>query len=67
MKSDLPDCHEGLEASRSFDSEVSFLLSVPRSTIQQREKEYQEQVQRNPNKRGPKRKVKPSVSPGLAS
>lgn len=56
-----PDCHEGPEASRSFDLEVSFLLSVPHSTIQQREKEYQKQVQKNPNKRGPKRKI--SVKP----
>ncbi len=59
LKSDLPECHEGPDASRRFDAEVGFLLSVPRATIQQREKEYREQVQKNPNKRGPKRKINP--------
>jgi hypothetical protein len=60
---DLPDCHEGPEAFSRFDDKVRLLLSVPRSTIVRREKVYRARVEKNPNRRGPKRKVKPSASP----
>jgi len=58
----LPECAEGLEAAARFDSEVRFLLSVPHSLIERRERAYRKTVDANPNRRGPKRKVKPSAS-----
>ena len=45
-----------------FTRTVDKLLSVPREELQRREKEYREQVARNPRKRGPKKKLKPSAS-----
>jgi hypothetical protein len=48
-----------------FTRTVDKLLSVPREELQRREKEYREQVARNPRKRGPKKKIKPSVSRDL--
>jgi hypothetical protein len=62
----LPECHEGPEAAKRFDSELSFVLSVPRQLIERRERAYRKKVDANPNRRGPKRKVKPSASPGPA-
>ena len=53
----LPDCHEGQEAFQRFDATMTKLLSVPRSTLMQRESEYRKQVDANPNRRGPKRKT----------
>ena len=58
---------EGPEAFRRFDSTVLKLLSVSRETLQKREAEYQKQASKNPNKRGPKRKTKPSASLGPAA
>jgi hypothetical protein len=49
----------------AFTRTVDKLLSIPREELQRREKEYREQVARNPRKRGPKRKIKPSVSSDL--
>jgi hypothetical protein len=62
----LPECHEGPEAAKRFDSELSFVLNVPRPLIKRRERAYRKKVDANPNRRGPKRKVKPSASPDLA-
>jgi hypothetical protein len=62
----LPECIEGPEAFRQFDAGVRQILSVPRSTIERRERAYRKKVDANPNRRGPKRKVNPSVSPDLA-
>ena len=64
--STLPDCIEGPEAFQRFDESVRAILSVPKSTLVLREKAYRKKVERNPNRRGPKRKVKPSVSPDVA-
>jgi hypothetical protein len=50
----------------AFTNAVDRLLSVPHDEIQRREKEYRKQVERNPKRRGPKRKVKPSAFPGPA-
>jgi hypothetical protein len=49
----------------SFTRIVDKLLSVPREELQRREKEYREQVARNPRKRGPKKKIKTSASRDL--
>lgn len=64
---DLPDCIEGREAFRRFDSTMETLLSVPRSTLKRRQHAYRKAVEANPSRRGPKRKVNPSASPGPAS
>ena len=58
----LPDCVEGKEASVRFDAAMQKLLSVPHAEIQRREAEYRKQSLANPNRRGPKPKVKPSAS-----
>ena len=50
----------------AFTNTVDRLLAVPREEIQRREKEYRKQVEQNPRKRGPKRKIKTSASPGPA-
>lgn len=65
--SQLPECHEGPEAARRFDAEVDFILSVPHSLIERRERAYRKKVEANPNRRGPKRKIKPSASHGPAA
>jgi hypothetical protein len=49
----------------TFTHTVDTLLSVPREELQRREKEYRERVARNPRKRGPKKKIKPSASRDL--
>lgn len=59
VASDLPECIEGPEAFQRFDSAMTALLAVPRSTLVRREKAYRKKVDANPNRRGPKRKVKP--------
>jgi hypothetical protein len=46
----------------AFTKLVDRVLSVPHSEIVRREKEYQEQSARNPKRRGPRRKVKPSAA-----
>jgi hypothetical protein len=50
---------EGPEAFRRFDQGVREILSVPHSTILRREKAYRKKVDANPNRPGPKRKIKP--------
>ena len=47
----------------AFDKLVGKVLTVSREEMQRRESEYQKQAALNPNKRGPKPKVKVSVSP----
>jgi len=48
----------------AFTNTVDRLLAVQREEMQRREKEYRKQVEQNPRKRGPKRKLKPSASHG---
>jgi hypothetical protein len=71
MKTDpatpLPECIEGPEAFRRFDEGVRQILSVPHSLLVRRERAYRKRVEANPNRRGPKRKVKPSASPDPAA
>ena len=49
---------------KNFESLVDRVLSVPKAEILRRDAEYQKTVDANPNRRGPKRKPKPSASPG---
>jgi hypothetical protein len=57
----LPECIEGPEAYRRFDEVVRQILSVPHSTLVRRERAYKKKSLANPNRRGPKPKVKPSA------
>ena len=54
---------EGPIAFQRFDATISALLTVPRSTLARRERAYRNKVESSPNRRGPKRKIKPSASP----
>jgi hypothetical protein len=56
-----PDYIEGPEAFKRFDEGTRQILSVPRSTLLRRERAYKKQAAENPNRRGPKPKVKTSV------
>lgn len=47
---------------QAFTSLVDQVLAVPHSVIQERVAEARLQADKNPRKRGPKRKVKPSAS-----
>ncbi len=47
---------------KAFDALVGQLLAVSHEEMQRREAEYRKRVDENPRRRGPKRKVKPSVS-----
>lgn len=58
----LPDCYEGPEAFERFDVLVDNVLSVPHSLIERRQRAYRKKVDANPNRRGPKRKVKLSAA-----
>jgi len=53
---ELPDCHEGDQAFQRFDTTMTALLAVPKTTILRRQKAYRKKVDANPNRRGPKRK-----------
>jgi hypothetical protein len=55
---------DGTDAFLSFDALVRKVLSVPHEEIMRREALYKEQSKANPNRRGPKRKVKPSALSG---
>lgn len=57
----LPECHEGPQAFQRFDTAVRQILSIPHSTLVRRERAYKKKVAANPNRRGPKPKVKPSA------
>jgi hypothetical protein len=58
---------EGPEAFERFNHTMKAVLAVPHSVIKQRIEEHRKQSALNPNRRGPKRKVKlPSASPDAA-
>lgn len=46
----------------AFTRLVDHVLAVPHSEIVLREAEYQRQAKANPRRRGPKPKIKPSIS-----
>lgn len=54
----LPECHEGPAALQRFDEGVRQILSVAHSTLARRERAYKKKVAANPNRRGPKPKLK---------
>jgi hypothetical protein len=57
----LPEYIEGPEAFRRFDEGVRQILSVSHSTLVRRERAYKKKSAQNPNRRGPKPKLKPSA------
>jgi hypothetical protein len=63
MKLRMPEYIEGSEAWTRFRGAMKKALSVPHSEIQRRIEEQRKLSEANPNRRGPKRKIKPSVSP----
>jgi len=56
-----PEYEEGPQVWKRFDTLVRKVLSVPHDEIMRREAEYKRQSAMNPNRRGPKPKVKPSA------
>jgi hypothetical protein len=57
---------EGPEAFERFENAMRAVVKVPRAVIQKRLEEHKKDVDDNPNRRGPKRKIKPSASPDSA-
>ncbi|MBZ5580331.1 MAG: hypothetical protein LAP40_27565 [Acidobacteriia bacterium] len=57
-----PESVDGPETMARLDALVRKVLSVPHDEIMRREAEYKRQSALNPNRRGPKRKIKPSAS-----
>jgi len=55
------------EEFRNFDALLTKVVSVPKTEILRREAEYKKQSEANPNRRGRKKKPKPSSSPVLVS
>jgi hypothetical protein len=63
MRTQKPEYIEGPEAWNRFQGAMKKVLAVPHAEIQRRIAEQRAQADKNPNKRGPKRKVRPSASP----
>jgi hypothetical protein len=52
-----PEMIEGPEAFQRFRDAAKAVLAVPHAVVQKRIEERREQAAKNPNRRGPKRKV----------
>jgi hypothetical protein len=52
-----PEMIEGPEAYRRFRDATKAVLAVPHSEIKKRVESHRQKAARNPNRRGPKRKV----------
>jgi hypothetical protein len=57
-----PQMVEGPEAFDRFKNTMKTVLAVPHAEIQRRIEEERKVSATNPNRRGPKRKVRPSAS-----
>jgi hypothetical protein len=62
MRDRTQESTEGPQAASRFDALVRKVLSVPHAEIMRREAEYKRQSLANPNRRGPKPKLKPASS-----
>ena len=56
-----PEMIEGPEAFTRFRDVMKAVLAVPHSVIQARVEEHRRQAAANPQKRGPKKKQKPTA------
>jgi hypothetical protein len=54
---------EGKEAFARFENAMRAVVAVPHAVIKKHIEEHRKAVDANPNRRGPKRKAKPSASP----
>jgi hypothetical protein len=61
MKPHTPEMIEGPEAYTRFRDAMKNLLAVPHSVIKERIEKARRESLENPNRRGPKRKIKPSA------
>jgi hypothetical protein len=57
---------EGPDAFKRFEDAMRKVLAVPHEVIQRKIAEHRAEADRNPHKRGPKRKAKPAASPDPA-
>jgi hypothetical protein len=63
MRPQKPEYIERPEAWARFNGAMKKILAVPHAEIQRRIADHRAEAAKNPNRRGPKRKVKPSASP----
>ncbi len=59
----MSDLIEGPEAYKRFETAMKAVIAVPRAKVQAKIAEHRKLAELNPNRPGPKRKVKPSASP----
>ena len=57
-----PEMIEGPEAFKRFEKAMKAIIAVPHSVIQERIEAHRQEVAKNPNRRGPKRKAKSPAS-----
>jgi hypothetical protein len=55
-----PEYVEGPEAWERFQAAMKGVIAVPHAEIQRRIDAHRKKAAKNPNRRGPKRKTKPS-------
>jgi len=58
MKNHTLEMIEGPEAFERFENAMRAVVKVPREAIQKKLEEHRKAVDANPNRRGPKRKVR---------
>jgi hypothetical protein len=63
MKPVTPKMVEGPEAFARFTAAMKQVLLVPRAKVKAQIEQHRKQAALNPNRRGPKAKVKPSATP----
>jgi hypothetical protein len=56
-----PEYEEGPQAWARFQKAMTAIVQVPHAVIQQRIEEHRRQAAKNPHRRGPKPKIKPSA------
>ncbi len=66
MKPHMAEMYKGPQAFENFKNATKAVIATPPSVIRKRIEEHGEQAGANPNRRGPKRKVK-TVSPALSA